>query len=187
MKRSIRERLTYANLMATGAVFIALGGTSYALTLPRDSVGSAQLREDSVGKSEVRRNAIGSAEITGRSIRLSDVTMSARRSLRGEAGPQGPPGLTFFASIDSAGGRAEGNAVGSSSVEFGSRLIAFSRSVADCVATATITSIPGGPNPVPPGNAHVTVQPNGDGRLLVKTWKADGTAEQFPFNLVVAC
>ena len=41
MPRRIRDRLTYANVTATLALFIALGGSSYAaLKLPRDSVGS---------------------------------------------------------------------------------------------------------------------------------------------------
>jgi hypothetical protein len=42
-------RPTYANVVATLALFVALGGASYAaVTLPRNSVGSAQLRNGSV-------------------------------------------------------------------------------------------------------------------------------------------
>ena len=41
---------TYTNVTATLALFIALGGTSYAVTtLPRNSVGPEQLRTNSVG------------------------------------------------------------------------------------------------------------------------------------------
>ena len=40
MFERVKSRLTYGNVMSTVAVFIALGGTSYALSLPRDSVGS---------------------------------------------------------------------------------------------------------------------------------------------------
>ena len=36
----LRERLTYANVMATIAVFIALGGGAYAITLKKNSVKS---------------------------------------------------------------------------------------------------------------------------------------------------
>ena len=43
--RRLRDRLTYANVISSLALFIALGGTSYALTLPRNSVGSAQIRD----------------------------------------------------------------------------------------------------------------------------------------------
>ena len=34
MRRWAMERLSYANVTATLALFLALGGTSYALTLP---------------------------------------------------------------------------------------------------------------------------------------------------------
>ena len=40
----MRERLTYGNVMATVALFVGLGGTSYALTLPKKSVGSRELK-----------------------------------------------------------------------------------------------------------------------------------------------
>lgn len=44
----LRDRLTYANVTATLALFVALGGTGYAATqLPRNSVGKAQLRKSS--------------------------------------------------------------------------------------------------------------------------------------------
>ena len=39
----VRERLSYANVVATLALFIALGGASYAaVTLPHDSVGTGR-------------------------------------------------------------------------------------------------------------------------------------------------
>jgi hypothetical protein len=65
-------RLSYANVMATIAVFIALGGASYAaLKLPKNSVGTKQLK----------REAVTSAKIS----------KGAKRALAG-AGPIGPPG-----------------------------------------------------------------------------------------------
>jgi hypothetical protein len=45
----MRGIITYANVVATLALFVALGGVSYAVvTLPADSVGSRQLRPRSV-------------------------------------------------------------------------------------------------------------------------------------------
>jgi hypothetical protein len=47
--RSVRPRLSYANVVASLALFIALGGVSYAVVeLPAGSVGSAQLRDGAV-------------------------------------------------------------------------------------------------------------------------------------------
>jgi hypothetical protein len=44
----VRSRLTYANVMATVAVFFALGGGAYAVSLKRNSVGAKQLKTNAV-------------------------------------------------------------------------------------------------------------------------------------------
>ena len=47
--RSAVDRLTYANVVATIALFVSLGGASYAaLVLPAHSVGARQLRPGAV-------------------------------------------------------------------------------------------------------------------------------------------
>jgi hypothetical protein len=170
--------------MATFAMFVALGGTSYALTLPRNSVGPSQLKSDSVGRSEIRRSAVRSGEIRDRSLRLRDISPAARSALRGK---QGPPGISFFQSVNSIGQPRGGNAVSIRSAGEASRLIEFGRSVAGCAATATLTEIPGEPNPTTWTTGRVTAQQSGDGRLLVRTFDASGTPTQYPFNLIVAC
>ena len=82
--RSLRDRLTYANVMATIAVFLALGGASWAaVKLPRNSVGSAQLK----------RGAVTGAKVRNGSLSLSDLRKgSLRAGLRGETGATGPAG-----------------------------------------------------------------------------------------------
>jgi hypothetical protein len=83
MLSRIRARLTYANVMATTAVFIALGGTSYAaLQLPKGSVGTKQLK----------RNAVTSPKVKDGTLRLGDFKASQRALLIGPHGPQGPQG-----------------------------------------------------------------------------------------------
>jgi hypothetical protein len=85
MMHQLRDRLTYANVMATVAVFVALGGTSYAaIKLPRNSVGGTQIRTAAVTSSEVKDRSLG----------VRDLALAARTSLRGERGPQGPKGDT---------------------------------------------------------------------------------------------
>ena len=104
--RRLRSRLSYANVTASLALFIALGGTGYAaVTLPRNSVGSAQLRSNAVGTKEIRRGAVRSGDIRNRSIRLSDLATNTRKSLRGTPGPTGPAGkdaATYRAAISLA-------------------------------------------------------------------------------------
>ena len=68
----LRRHLTYANVCASLALFIALGGTGYAaFKLPRDSVGSRELRSDSVGASELRANAVTSSSVRDGSIAIA--------------------------------------------------------------------------------------------------------------------
>jgi hypothetical protein len=178
--RRIRQRLTYANVMATVAVFIALGGTGYAVSsLPARSVGSKQLRT----------SAVSSRAINDRTIRLRDISRSTRTALRGATGaqgPAGPPGPTYHAAIDSAGGRARGNATSSSGWGGDNTItIGFDRDVSGCEAVATLASVPGGPIQDPPPG-RVTVRPDGTG-VQVATFAADGAPTALPFNVVVAC
>lgn len=79
----LRRRLTYANVMSTIAVFIALGGASYAaLEIPKDSVGTPQLK----------RGAVTSGKLRDGSIRPRDLNPETLKSLRPPIGPPPPPG-----------------------------------------------------------------------------------------------
>lgn len=63
----IREHLSYANAMATVAVFIALGGASYAaVAVPKNSVGSVQIKKNAVTGAKIKKGAV-----TGAKIKLS--------------------------------------------------------------------------------------------------------------------
>jgi hypothetical protein len=187
----IRDRVTYANVMSSLALFVALGGTSYALTLPRNSVGSDQIRARAVGASEIRRGAVRSNEVRDRSLGVRDLTLSARGSLRGATGPvgpQGPPGtpaVTFRAAVNSGGVIVRGNAIFKFMRGANEYLIGFSRPVDDCVSTATLAAVEGGGTPTPPAG-RITVAREG-GRVLVKTYNAAGNPEALPFHLIVAC
>jgi hypothetical protein len=62
-----RWRLNYANVTATVALFVALGGSAYAATqLPKNSVGPKQLKKAAVTTVKVKDGAI-----TGEKIKLS--------------------------------------------------------------------------------------------------------------------
>jgi hypothetical protein len=66
MKR-IRGKITYANVMATLAVFLVLGGGAYAATqLPKNSVGSKQLKKNAVTGAKIKKGTI-----TGAKVKLS--------------------------------------------------------------------------------------------------------------------
>jgi hypothetical protein len=89
MLRQLRARLTYANVMASIAVFLAMSGGAYALTIPRNSVGTRQLRERAVTRSKVATGAIASTQVRDRSLRARDFLRSDL-----PAGPRGASGAT---------------------------------------------------------------------------------------------
>ena len=61
---SLRGKLTYANVMATIAVFVALGGASYAaVKLPTNSVGTKQLKKNAVNGAKVKDNSLTGSDI----------------------------------------------------------------------------------------------------------------------------
>jgi hypothetical protein len=67
--KRFRPRLTYANVMATIAVFIALGGASYAATkLPKNSVGTKQLKANAVTTAKIKNGAVTGAKINTASL-----------------------------------------------------------------------------------------------------------------------
>jgi hypothetical protein len=139
--RSLPERLTYGNVTATLALFVALGGTSYAVTqLPRISVGGAQIKPSAVGASELRRGSVASRALRNRSVALRDISASARAALKGAKGDPGPPGVAYRAVVNSGGGTIRGNAVATDHQGGSGRYsVAFDRDVSGCAATATLT------------------------------------------------
>ena len=193
MIRAIRTRLTYANATATLALFIALGGTGYAaLTLPGNSVGSRQIRSGAVGASELRTGAVRSKDIRKRSIRVGDISSSARRTLKGDADPPGPPGpsgTAFHAAISSGGAAVVGNAITvdhtSGQNAYGGQ---FGRNTSACVATASLAVVQVGPALERPQPGRITVSASSDpNRVIVETFAADGSPAEQPFHLMLSC
>jgi len=97
------SRLRYANVMATVAVFIALGGSSYAAMtvtgaqIRDNTVASPDLRDNGVRGKDIRRATINSSDIRDRSLRARDFMpgqlASGPRGETGPAGAMGPEGL----------------------------------------------------------------------------------------------
>jgi hypothetical protein len=66
---SLRGRLTFANLTAVLALFVALGGSSYAAL----SVGTDQIANNSVRSKDLRNNDVRGRDIRKGTVRGSDV------------------------------------------------------------------------------------------------------------------
>ena len=107
--RRLRGKLTFANVTSCLALFVALGGSSYAaLNLPAGSVGTEQLQKAAVTAAKIKQAAIDAAKIqkeavtagkiqteavTGAKIKDDSVTQNdIKGSAAGPPGPPGPPG-----------------------------------------------------------------------------------------------
>jgi hypothetical protein len=92
----IRPSLTYANVMATIAVFLALGGGAYAVTqLPKNSVGTKQIKNSAVNSAKVKDHALLAKDFKAGQL------PSGPRGAQGLPGQTGPPGPTTSASASS--------------------------------------------------------------------------------------
>jgi hypothetical protein len=95
----ITRHLSYANVMATLGVFVALGGASYAaVALPVNSVGTKQLKKGAVAPSKIKRNAVSAAKVKNGSLLAADFKpgelSAGPQGPKGDPGPQGPKGDT---------------------------------------------------------------------------------------------
>jgi hypothetical protein len=63
-------RFLRGNTIALLALFIALGGTTYAATaLPKNSVGTKQLKKNAVTAVKIKKSAITNAKIGANAVR----------------------------------------------------------------------------------------------------------------------
>jgi hypothetical protein len=76
--RRVRGRLTFANTTSLLALFVALGGTSYAATtLAANSVGSRQIRTNAVGTSEIAYSGVRMQDIRAGAVGKSEIGTGA--------------------------------------------------------------------------------------------------------------
>jgi hypothetical protein len=101
----MRQRLSYANVMATVAVFIALGGSSYAAVkitgkdVKDGTLTGVDVKSSSLAGSDIRSGAVASADIANGSLLTEDFKSGqlpagapGPKGDRGATGPEGPKG-----------------------------------------------------------------------------------------------
>lgn len=90
----LRARMTYANVIATLALFIALGGSSYAALM----ITGRNVKDGTLTGADIKNNSVTSADIRDGSLLARDFRagqLTSATSLQpsgGPAGPQGPAG-----------------------------------------------------------------------------------------------
>lgn len=190
-----------ALLVALLALFVALGGTSYAaLKLPKNSVGAKQLK----------RNSVTSPKVKAGSLLLSDFNASERTALQGPEGARGAQGLqgpegargpqgvagtpatklwAKVSSVTPSFVRSSGTTGLEGPVAIGLTgvyRIAFDRNVSGCVPVANISTADGGQPPA--GQIAANNSAANPNAVVVSTYNAAGTAVNTQdFTVAVFC
>jgi hypothetical protein len=85
----------HSTVAAYLALFIALGGTSYAaVKLPKNSVGATQIKANAVGSSEVKNGALTRSDFKASSIPAGAQGAQGLQGLQGLKGDKGDKGAT---------------------------------------------------------------------------------------------
>lgn len=211
-----RSGLSFANVTSAAALFIALGGTSYAaVALSHNSVGAWHIRTGAVGKSEVRRGAVGRSEIRRNGVDRSEIKRdavgasevrlnaiqtdevsdgsleAADLSAAARSALVAAKAVTFRTASTAAGAAVGGNvrsiAHGAAS---GVYTVDLGQDVSTCDYSATIGGVKTSTGiEDPPATARLaTASPSTDvSKVVVKTFDANGDPLDAPFHLLVAC
>ena len=193
MLTRIRSQLTFANVVSSPALFIALGGGAYALTLPSNSVGTRQIKRDAATRSKIRAGAIDSSKVKDATLLAAD--FKAGQLPKGDKGDKGDPGASavkFFASARADGTLLSGSggvSVTKYAGQTGAYQVVLPANVTSCVAVANVGESTG--NGMPAGQA--TSRTNGHAApeiantVDVITFNSAGALANLPFNVAVLC
>lgn len=96
MKELFGRRPSPALVIAIIALFVSLGGGAYAaIRLPKNSVGSAQIKRHAVTAAKLAKNAVNSATIRDHTLLARDFKagqLGTQQGTPGSVGPQGHDG-----------------------------------------------------------------------------------------------
>jgi len=139
MAELIRARLTFANCVSLVALFVALGGTSYAVAT--GSIDSREIKNSTVRSKDLRNNNVHGKDIRNGTVRSRDVrdsSLLAEDFAPGQLpqGPQGPAGVVGNLSVQRLDLPLNDNTNNSGSVACpaGEKIIAGSVNVSDATS-----------------------------------------------------
>src|SRR4051812_36856412 len=82
----LRKRLSYANVIATVALFMALGGVSYAATVAaKNSVRSSSIKNGQVKTADLAKNAVTSVKVKDGALAAADLSAGLKADLNDAA------------------------------------------------------------------------------------------------------
>jgi hypothetical protein len=154
-----RSHVTYANVIATLALFIAIGGGAYAATrLPKNSVGRKQIKANAINASKVADRSLLSRDFKAGQLPAGARGPQGIQGPKGDSCPptdancKGPKGDTgaaaakFFATVDDSGNIIRGTqgVMGHWQGSGGDYVVTFLSDVSNCVPLASETKYASG-------------------------------------------
>ena len=199
MRAFLRFRPSPALVVASIALLVALTGTGIAAVqqlVPRNSVGTAQLREGAVTTSKLRQGSVTTNKIKNGSVGVRDLSFRAIRRIRvkgprgatGPAGPAGAPGVVtrLWAVVNASGSIARGAGTTSAGrLGVGQYEVIFGQDVTNCSYIATV-----GDAGNISGNLGMAItgrRPGNANGVRVNTRSQTGPAADRGFHLLVVC
>ena len=181
------RRLTYANVVSTLALVVALGGggAAVAMSVAKNSVGSPQIKNGQVKAADLAANGVTSAKIKNGQVTGADVD----ESTLGTVPSAGRGDNLLAATVQAAGTLVPGQsvaAVSSAKVFPGSYEVIFDRNVTGCAYSVT-QATPGVGDDLAVGYAAVTSRLNDANGIFVQTFNASGVVTDRSFMVLVAC
>jgi hypothetical protein len=184
MNRSPRRLPSPALVISLVALFVSLGGVSYAVTqigtnqIKNGAVTGKKIRNSTIRSRDVRKNALGPHAIAEAKLRVGFATSAA--------GAVTASGFADFAVVGANGLIARGRGV-SSTVRTGAGRyqVIFTRNVRGCAYVASLGVI----GATPPGSGEVStasLASNVNG-VFVRTFNSSGAAGDHSFHLLVSC
>jgi hypothetical protein len=194
------------------ALFVALGGTAYAASLPANSVGTKQLKTSAVTTGKIKPDAITTDKVEDATLQAQDFASGVLlRGPAGDTGPIGPQGPTgdrgptggvdttiLWAAVSAGDGVTPASiplgkhAVSATRTSPGYEEVKFDRDVSACAYTATLggNSPAVSPGTYTPTSIYVTPKTGAPDTVWVTIAYLSGglpTGLDASFHLIVAC
>jgi hypothetical protein len=200
--------LSHLRSQAVGylALFVALCGTAYAVSLPPNSVGTKQLQRAAVTRGKIKKDAVTTAKVKDSTLLPQDFAGALAKGPTGATGPTGTTGptggvdtailwavVTGGTSTEAAVLHRGSHAVSAARLGPGVTEVKFDRDVSKCAYNVT----PGGAGPVvSPGlglPVSINVNPKSGASDTVFVGSATAPSgsvvplDGFAFHMSVAC
>lgn len=194
--RRRRIRVSPASAVAIVALVLAASGVAFGDgDAPHTSAATdSATAKAHAARTAVPRNSIGTAQLRKGAVHKVDMAPSTVKSLKGakgDPGPQGPAGpqgtagasaTAYFAAVSGAGDFLRGNATSGGHYGVGHYTVGFARNVSVCTYNVTLGSIDG--TPPPPGGTRAVDE---GGKVGVYLNDMAGNPVDGMFYLSVTC